>query len=142
MGSPQAPTGAKFYYYARSMPVVWFFGLLELGCIVGIYNYPHNFYLWLAALFVIMLSINVSSLTVAMDDETIYIIYGIGLFQKKVEIHSIETLGMSPNNSFQSIYDLGAETALRVIDRDGRKSTIGIGDTRGMLDYLRTKVRG
>ena len=136
------PPGVHFYYQGQCRSLIGFLAIFEIGFLIGIILAPMNIYLWVAAVSILFFSINISSLKVVIDDQTLYIMYGIGIFQKVIDIHTIEFLKLVPNNTFHALYNCAASMALKIADRDGKRTTIGIGDTRGMLEFLQNRSRG
>jgi hypothetical protein len=49
---------------------------------------------------------------------------------------------MRKNNTVYAIFSGASEQALEITERSGRKTNIGIGETRKMLEFFRGQVRG
>jgi hypothetical protein len=136
------PPGVHFFVKGQSRALIGFLAFFEIGFLIGILLFPSNLWFWIAALVLLFVSINLSSLQVVIDDQTLYVIYGIGLFQKIVDIHTLEFFNLVPNNTLHALYNTSAKMALKVTDRDGRVTTVGIGETRAMLEFMQSRSRG
>jgi len=133
---------AKFEYTARSYWLLSFFTIVELIVLVAIYLTPLSFQLWLLAAVILFVSFNVTTVTIQADRELIVVTFGIGFINKTIYVSEISKIKMRPNNTFYSIYSGCARQALEITERSGRRTFIGLGETRQMLEFFRGHARG
>lgn len=133
---------AKFEYSSRSTLLIGFFAIFEVAFLIAAMLNPLSFSLWLSVAAILFLSFNVSAVTVQADRELILVTYGIGLFQRTVLVAEITKLRLRKNNTFFIVFKNASDQALEVTERSGRKTTIGIGETKKMLEFFRGQARG
>ncbi len=108
----------------------------------SVYQDPMRISLWLIVAALLFVSFNVSSVLVQADREIIVVSFGLGLIQKTIYVSEISRLRMRKNNTVYAIFSGASEQALEITERSGRKTNIGIGETRKMLEFFRGQVRG
>jgi hypothetical protein len=133
---------AKFEYQARSVWLIGFFAIFEVAMLYSVYQEPMRISLWLIVAALLFVSFNVSSVLVQADREIIVVSFGLGLIQKTIYVSEISRLKMRKNNTVYAIFSGASEQALEITERSGRKTNIGIGETRKMLEFFRGQVRG
>ncbi len=133
---------AKFEYTSRSNLLIGFFGIFAAALLIAAWLNPLSFSLWMMVLVILFVSFNVSAVTVQADREIIQVSYGIGLWQKTILVSEIAKLRLRKNNTVFAVFQNAADQALEVTERSGRKTTIGIGETKKMLEFFRGQARG
>ena len=81
------------------------------------------------------------SLQIKVFDDVIVLTYGVGVFRRIIEIHTLSDIQLVPNRFLSALYNMSAEHVVQVSDRWGGRVIIGIGEPRDVLEFLRSRIR-
>ena len=82
------------------------------------------------------------SYRVTICDDSLYILYGIGLFRREVPLSLVASSEIVPNNSLSWIYDPFNPHVLRLHMRGGGSTYVSIRDPKHLQQMIRAVMRG
>ena len=81
------------------------------------------------------------SYQVTINEESLFISYGIGLIGREIPLSIVATTEIVPNTSLTWIYDPFVSNVLRLTLRGGGSAIIGIGDPKQLQQLMRQIIR-
>lgn len=139
---PEDHNQVRFQRSTRSIPIYVGGTLLCLALIAGGHFEPEYKLSTTIAAFVLgFLIVLFGTLSVSVYDEVIVISYGIGIFRRIIDVHTLSDIRLVPNRFLSALYNMRAEHVLQISDRWGSRAIIGVGDARDILNFLRGRIR-
>lgn len=134
--------GVRYDKFSLSLPVVAVVILFEFICICFSIFGSHNIGLFIVEVAGFILLLNFYCIRIVLDDEVILVSYGLGIFRKALDIHSITSASVVENEGFVAwIFNPWATHAVKLSTRDGGRVTIATDDSTRILEIVSGSVR-